>query len=474
MEPELGAAPTGVIELQQLPDELIARVLARLPSTRDLGRAHCVCHAWHADGSPVEQALRLRLEASGSAVPAVPPGTASAVQRLCLYELFRAARDMSGVVAAREELSAAIDSQGQLRVWGCLVAYMQHTDDPDVILGEATPTVLPVRQGARVTGVSVGFKHLLALTDAGEVFSLGDGLGGMLGHGDEENQHELKVIEALRGVRITAISAGGGHSLALTDEGAVLSFGDGDCGPLGHGNEEDQPAPKVIEALRGSRVVAVSAGHTPYSLVLTDEGTVLSFGFGEYGCLGHGDREDQYEPKVIEALRGVRVVAIAAGHYCSYVLTDEGTVLSFGRGLCGGHGDVNEIHLEPKVIEALSDVRVVAIAAGYEHSMVLTDEGKVLSFGSGGYGELGHGDRATQCTPKVIEMLRSMRVVAIAAGANFSLVLTDVGAMFSFGHALRGSLGQGERGIPEKLSGDLLNPDLIQFVQFQKHAPSHS
>ena len=61
----------------------------------------------------------------------------------------------------------------------------------------------------------------------------------------------------------------------LTEQGAVLSFGVGWRGRLGHGNEENQPAPKVIDALTGTRVVAVAAGGS-CSLLLTEAGQVLS------------------------------------------------------------------------------------------------------------------------------------------------------------------------------------------------------
>jgi alpha-tubulin suppressor-like RCC1 family protein len=77
-------------------------------------------------------------------------------------------------------------------------------------------------------------------------------------------------------------------------------------------SSEDQRTPKVIEALRGEKVVAVSAGEN-HSLVLTEAGAVLSFGLGDDGCLGHGDEEHQRTPKVIEALRSERVVAVAGG-----------------------------------------------------------------------------------------------------------------------------------------------------------------
>jgi alpha-tubulin suppressor-like RCC1 family protein len=110
------------------------------------------------------------------------------------------------------------------------------------------------------------------------------------------------LIEALRGERVAAVLAGDFHSLVLTEAGAVLSFGVGAHGRLGHGDEEQQRMPKVIEALRSERVAAVAAGRH-HSLVLTEAGAVLSFDYGRNGRLGHGDEED-HTPKVIEALRG--------------------------------------------------------------------------------------------------------------------------------------------------------------------------
>ena len=196
--------------------------------------------------------------------------------------------------------------------------------------------------------------------------------------------------------------------MVLTDKGEVLSFGLGRHGQLGHGDEEDQLEPKVIESLSGVRVVAIAAGFS-HSMVLTEEGEVLSFGVGWHGQLGYGDMEWQLEPKVIEALRGTRVVEIAAGVFHSMVLTDEGAVLSFGQGVQGqlGHGN-QEIQQVPKAIEALRGTRVVAIAAGHSHGMVLTeDEGAVLTFGEGASGRLGHGDRADQLVPKAIAGLQA-------------------------------------------------------------------
>ena len=393
------AAPRAVKLLLDLPGELIERVFVHLTSTRDFGRAGCVCRAWRAGDSPVVHVLRQRIKERGNAVSAAAE-TASATHRLCLLDSIGAAQTALGVISPGRGMSAAVDADGHLRAWGEL-GTSDSLPGALPISRYETPTVVHT---ARMERVSVGRDHILALTDEGEVLSFGSGYAGRLGHGDKEDQLMPKVIEALRGTRVVAIAAGSFHSMVLTDEGEVLSFGLGRVGRLGHGDGEDQLVPKVIEALRGVRVVAIAAGGV-HNMVLTDEGEVLSFGLGEDGQLGHGDRASLVEPKVIDALRGERVAAIAAGLNHSMVLTDEGEVLSFGAGGDGrlGHGnDGAQSRCAPKVIETLRNVRVVAIAAGYKHSMVLTDEGEVLSFGDGHAGRLGHGDEENQLVPKVI------------------------------------------------------------------------
>ncbi len=248
MEPATGAPEIG---LYRLSAEMQAHVLVHLSSTRDFSRASCVCRAWRADGSPVEQALRERIKARDGAVPTALPGAGTMTQRMCWFELLRDARMASGVISLGDDASAVVDADGHLCVWG-------EIDDPEteLIFSHMTPTVV---QTARIEQVSVGSKHILALTHTGEVLSLGQGKDGQLGHGDEEDQRVPKVIEALHDTRVVAIVTGYGHSMVLADEGEVLSFGSGGPGQLGHGNAEHRLMPTVIEALRDRRVVATAA-----------------------------------------------------------------------------------------------------------------------------------------------------------------------------------------------------------------------
>ena len=105
----------------------------------------------------------------------------------------------------------------------------------------------------------------------------------------------------MAGQRVVAVSARDYHSLALIADGGVWSWGHGGFGKLGHGDRQRQLLPKKLEAFADQRVVAVSAGEH-HSLARTADGAVFTWGKGETGCLGLGeDLSDQLLPKKIEA-----------------------------------------------------------------------------------------------------------------------------------------------------------------------------
>ena len=104
----------------------------------------------------------------------------------------------------------------------------------------------------------------------------------------------------MAGRRVVAVSAQTFHSLALTADGGVWSWGSGVDGRLGHGDGQRQLLPKKVEALAGQRAVALSARYN-HSIALTADGAAYTWGKGERGCLGHGeDVSNQLLPKKVE------------------------------------------------------------------------------------------------------------------------------------------------------------------------------
>ena len=174
---------------------------------------------------------------------------------------------------------------------------------------------------------------------SGSVWSWGWGAFGRLGHRDQPNRSSRllpKRVEAFAGQRVVAVSAGAAHSLGLTADGSVWSWGYGGEGRLGHGDEQNQLLPKKIQAFAGQRVVAVSAGDA-HSLAITADGAVWSWGEGAWG----GPQNQLAAEESRGAFVGPRVFTLSAGGFHSLASTADGAVFTWGKGESGclGHGE---------------------------------------------------------------------------------------------------------------------------------------
>jgi alpha-tubulin suppressor-like RCC1 family protein len=183
----------------------------------------------------------------------------------------------------------------------------------------------------------------------------------------------------------------------------IASWGVGKRGQLGHGKREDEKLPRTLLGGLGYgiRIVQCSAGgglvRIAHSLLLTSTGRVLSFGAGANAALGHGyfaanQLPDCLRPRYIEALSGVRCICVAAGELHSAAVSSDGDVYTWGDGFCGqlGHGDKRP-QLTPKQIEigGLEDEMVTSIVCGGRHSIACTEDGEVWTWGLGHFGVLG-------------------------------------------------------------------------------------
>ena len=95
----------------------------------------------------------------------------------------------------------------------------------------------------KVKQVACGDYHTLALTFDGKVFSWGGSLWDKTGH----KGAGIHQIEKLASQSIVEIACGDFHSVALNNKGQVYSWGGGgehkNKGQLGHSNKKDLPHP---------------------------------------------------------------------------------------------------------------------------------------------------------------------------------------------------------------------------------------
>mmetsp|Transcript_38958 Transcript_38958/g.63691 ORF Transcript_38958/g.63691 Transcript_38958/m.63691 type:complete len:1180 (+) Transcript_38958:2-3541(+) len=312
-----------------------------------------------------------------------------------------------------------------------------------------TPRAMdPDTGGEEMVRVAVGYEHTLALDAVGNVFAWGNGGNGQLGLGGEETLETPQRLPTFCEFRVVAVAAGQLHSLVLTEDGSVWSFGWTAFGQLGHDYDNDEYSPNRIEALskQAVRVVDISAGASHSGAVASD-GKLFMFGDNRDGRCGVNpkDRREVLEPTAVAFGRqSVEAAKVECGWGHTLVLTRNGQVFSFGWGahVQLGHGDEEDNHVA-KRIESLSAKTVVDIAAGYGHSMCATADGELYSWGRNDYGQLGHGDIDRQLTPKKVEFFAKMKVIGCECGGWHSCAITDTQQVFMFGKNDEGQLGIG-------------------------------
>ncbi|XP_012822330.1 probable E3 ubiquitin-protein ligase HERC1 isoform X6 [Xenopus tropicalis] len=285
-------------------------------------------------------------------------------------------------------------------------------------------TFEPHRSIKKVSSSKGSDGHTLAFTTEGEVFSWGDGDYGKLGHGNSSTQKYPKLIQGtLQGKVVVCVSAGYRHSAAVTEDGELYTWGEGDFGRLGHGDSNSRNIPTLVKDISNVGEVSCGSSHT---IALSKDGrTVWSFGGGDNGKLGHGDTNRVYKPKVVEALQGMFTRKVCAGSQSSLALTSTGQVYAWGCGACLGCGSSEATALRPKLIEELAATRIVDISIGDSHCLALSHDNEVYAWGNNSMGQCGQGNSTGPITkPKKVSGLDGVAIQQISAGTSHSLAWT--------------------------------------------------
>ena len=259
---------------------------------------------------------------------------------------------------------------------------------------------------------------------------------------------------SLSGKTVTALQSGYGHTLALTSDGKLFSWGLNENGQLGDGTTINRSTPVAVNmsgTLAGKTVTAIAAGLFQ-SLALTSDGRVFAWGVNSRGQLGDGTTTSRTTPRAVittGALAGKTVIAIAAGNFHSLALTSDRQIFAWGNNDGAlGDGTLTERHAPVASVMGgvLAGKIVSTVAAGYLHSLALTTDGKAFAWGLNWYGALGDGTGTSRNQPVEVNMtgvLAGKRITAIDGGLYSTVALSADGQVFSWGRNSEGQLGTG-------------------------------
>ncbi|TYZ64576.1 hypothetical protein PybrP1_001487 [[Pythium] brassicae (nom. inval.)] len=339
----------------------------------------------------------------------------------------------------------------------CLFSLLTYTavyswgrgEDGQLGLGDTSdqhrPVLVDALQERRIVQIACGSGHTVVLTEEGEVFTWGRGDDGRLGHGDNGWKFVPRLVEELRGRNIRQVTCGSYHTAAVTVAGDLYTWGGGMYGKLGHGNETGHSTPFLVESLKGLQVRQVACG-SRHTVVLLENRDVYTWGDKENGVSGHGETEgQQYLPSSLEELRGKSVKQISACGFHTAALTDAGEVYTFGDGKFGRLGHNSERNQAvARFVDGLADKRVRQVACGGFHTAAVTETGEVYTWGGGEHGQLGHGDKVNRTAPTLVRALADKLVVQITCGWSHTVALTDAGEVFTWGNGDHGKLGHSD------------------------------
>ncbi len=235
----------------------------------------------------------------------------------------------------------------------------------------------------------------------------------------QTNQSGLPIkISSLLNKKIIQISCGDYHSVALSNDHQVFSWGGGGVsynrGQCGHGDLKDVEIPKKIDFFKGKKVVKIVCGGY-HTMVVLEDNLLYGFGKGSYGQCGYGAAEDTHTPKLVKFSRNC---------------------IAFEQGNISRLNDTSQTDLK----EYKSPIVIKDVKCGGEHTIVLSANGRIYTFGHGYTGQLGLGTTKNYDKPTLVRSLIKKKINQIAAGWSHSMVLTSEGFIYVSGCGKYGEL----------------------------------
>jgi alpha-tubulin suppressor-like RCC1 family protein len=271
-------------------------------------------------------------------------------------------------IAAGSGYSLAIGSDGNLYAWG---------DDAGGALGDGTttnrqlPEAIILAPDVTPSAISAGVGDSLAIGSDGNLYAWGANSYGQLGDGSTANHYTPEAVTLAPGVTPVAIAAGNTYALAIGSDGNLYAWGDGGGGELGNGTQNNQVTPEVITLAPGVRPTAIAA-NSGHSLAIGSNGTLYSWGFNDFGDLGDGTATSHYTPEAITLAPGISPTAIAEGDHDGLAIGSDGQLYAWGDTSLG----------ECCLIVSTPNPKVISLAPGVGPTAISASDYDVLAIGS--------------------------------------------------------------------------------------------
>jgi alpha-tubulin suppressor-like RCC1 family protein len=366
-------------------------------------------------------------------------------------------------IAAGNQHTISIRHDGAVWAWG----WNSSGQIGDGYSGEFVNRTFPVRVLAGEAGggtylesiiaIAGGNEHTVSVMNNNTVYAWGLNDRGQLGNNSTENS-DIPVQVQGDLSDIIAIAAGNQHTVALREtDGTVWAWGWNSSGQLGNGMGNDSNIPVQVVGEGGSGnlegITAIAAGWAHTVALRETDGRVWAWGNNNRGQLGDGSTTQRQTP--VQVVNLENITAIAAGYQHTVALREDGTVWAWGWNSSGQLGNPSAGSQSIIPVQVVGEggsgnlEGITAIAAGYQHTVALREDGTVWAWGWNSSGQLGNPDAVGQSTTPV--QVRGgatgetylTNIIAIAAGYQHTVALRNDGTVWAWGWNSSGQLGDG-------------------------------
>ncbi|KAJ6844641.1 ultraviolet-B receptor UVR8 isoform X2 [Iris pallida] len=336
--------------------------------------------------------------------------------------------------------AVALTGDGRVWTWGRGACGQLGHGEPANCL---QPKLVQLLEPFAVSSVSAGWSHSGFVTDRGQLFMCGDGSFGQLGNGNPQSCSSPVEVPFFISKHVEQVACGMRHSLVLVREsleGSVYGFGFGRHGQIGmsisgSGKPESSNVPRIIPGFQKHRILHICA-NGDQSAALSADGQLYTWGRG-FG----GRSLAVHSPRILTSSMRFSYVALGWKHA---LLLADGELYMLGGNRHGmlsrsqeatveGQPSISPVQYTSEVASTLERVpcnfgeKAVCIAAGAEHSALVTEEGKVFTWGWGEHGQLGLGNTDDQISPQIVNIGYRRPIcdaqIRVYCGSGFTFVV---------------------------------------------------
>ncbi len=254
------------------------------------------------------------------------------------------------------------------------------------------------------SSVTAGVGHTCALSTAGAVYCWGDNDSGQLGDGTTTDRTRPVAVTGL-GSGVTVVAAGAHHTCAVQN-GNLRCWGQNVNGQLGNGGTANSPLPVAVSGMQTADVQMVSAG-AHHTCALKGDNP-FCWGGNTYGQLGTGNTSPSLVPAAVTGLINLREI-VAGGEFTCGIVEAISTVRCWGRNDSGQVGDasVTPVITSPQVVAGLTNDYASFVFLGATHACLtsvsaMNSSKQFYCWGSNALGQVGNNGTANANTAQLI------------------------------------------------------------------------